>query len=526
MADGLSHNRKCALSTKTAQVSGAHTDFPVLFTEATLPAEMFDADGGSPAQNGGGDIRFTADAAGLNNIPAQVVSFVTDNNPANGKAEIWVRLPNVRDTQVDTIHVWYDTATTDSQPAVTAANGRNAVWSTAHNIYHLNETPAVGLDVFIDSKGTGADLEGVGLAAGDQIDGPFGKGVHFAGNDRAEQNLADTTLRDLPTTYDLTVAILVRRAANATGHHCLVAWNGPDDIVIMDRDWVGPVTGAPRVFWRNLGGSILDPGTPKTVNNTWHRVYFTTRASNDHELYLDGASIATSTATGSAGSFIEDGFWIGDFTSGQPANADIAFVHLFPARSDDWVATYDNAVSDPGAFITVGTPENVGGGGTVSADSGNHGHAAETGAIMPTVAGQTVSAVHAHPPDAASILAQAVVGAATGAHAQQGEAPATSGHVPVVATEASHGHHSDPAAVALAGQAGALEAAHVVISDVPILMPVAVVGPFDAPHAHLAAGAFATTASLATPSGRRLVVPARRATLNVADDGRNLRPTA
>lgn len=524
MADGLSHNRKCALSTKTTQVSGAHTDFPVLFTEDNLPAEMFDADGSFPAQNGGGDIRFTSDAAGSNLIPCQVISFVTDNDPVNGKAEIWVRLPNVRDTQVDTIYAWYNTSTTDSQPAVTAAHGRNAVWSAAEYIYHLNETPGVGAGVFIDSKGTGADLEGVGLAAGDQVDGPFGKGVHFAGGDRAIQDTADTGLRDLPLTYDMTVAVLLRRPANATGHHALVSWNGPDDIVILDRD---SVNAAPRVFWRDLGGSILNPGSPDTTNNTWHRLYFTTRASNDHELYLDGSSIATSTNTGSAGSFIEGGFWIGEFSSlDQPANADIAFVHLFAARSDDWVATYDNAVSDPDGFIAVGTPESVGGGDTVSANNGNHSHTADTGAIIPAVAAQTLSAVHAHPSDAASVIALAVVGAAEGAHPQQGETPATFGHVAAVATEANHGHHADAAAVGLAGQASPLEAAHLIISDAPVSMPFAVVGPFDAPHAHLAAGAFATTASLATPIGRRLVVPARRATLNVADDGRNLRPTA
>ena len=52
-------NRKCELVIQSSQVPASLTDFAVLLTEATLPSEMFDADGANPALNGGGDIKFS-----------------------------------------------------------------------------------------------------------------------------------------------------------------------------------------------------------------------------------------------------------------------------------------------------------------------------------------------------------------------------------------------------------------------------------------------------------------------------------
>lgn len=148
MADGLSHNRKAKLDTKPAQIAGAHMDFPVLFTAANLPSEMLDSDGSFPARDGGGDIRFTSDMDGNNDLPCEVVAFVTAPDPANGAAEIWVKVPNVRDTQVDTVYVWYNAPASASQPAVTATNGRNAVWSGVDYmaVFHLSQSSGDPVD--------------------------------------------------------------------------------------------------------------------------------------------------------------------------------------------------------------------------------------------------------------------------------------------------------------------------------------------------------------------------------------------
>lgn len=513
MADGLSHNRKCALSTKTAQVSGAHTDFPALFTVANLPAEMFDADGSFPAQNGGGDIRFTSDAAGNTDIPADIVSFVTDVNPANGSAEIWVRPPNVRDTQVDTIYVWYNTPSSDFQPAVTAANGRNAVWTEAQAAVLMEDATPV------DRSGNHTMSVSGTLTS---IDGPFGKANSFSGNDRVSNS--DAALEDVFADYDGTISIICRRTAYAADK-AVAAFEGVDDLVIYPMDTSGG--NGLRVFWRDVGFNIIDVNN-ESLANSWVWTDFTSRAANDHEAYTNGASVATSSASDPVGSTDFFNFYIGGFTAAdQDFDGDIAQVIVWKtARTDGWISTLYNNQSDPGAFITVGTPESVGGGATVSANKGDHSHAADSGPAIPAVAVQAASAVHAHPSEAAVGIAQASGVAADGLHPHDAAAPAAIAQVPAAATDATHGHFADATSIGQAGQVGPLEAVHLLVTEAPILAPFAVGGPFDAAHGHLAAAAFATTESVVTPSGRRLVVPARRDTLEVAAEDRGLSPTA
>ena len=124
--DGLAHARRCALTVGTV-TGGPHANMPLLLTEACLPSEMLDADGTFPAQSGGGDIRFSSDYAGTTALACEIVTFTTNNNPALATARIWVKVPSVATGTM--IYVWYNTPGTDTQPAVGAGNGRNAVWS-------------------------------------------------------------------------------------------------------------------------------------------------------------------------------------------------------------------------------------------------------------------------------------------------------------------------------------------------------------------------------------------------------------
>lgn len=128
--------RKCALTINSAQIvgSGTHNNFPVLLTQANLPSGMLDKDGAAPARMGGGDIRFTSDAAGTTKLPCHVVEFITANNPANARATIYVAL-NLPTGSSTTIYVWYRTATEIDQPKYNANpdadgfQGSDYVWA-------------------------------------------------------------------------------------------------------------------------------------------------------------------------------------------------------------------------------------------------------------------------------------------------------------------------------------------------------------------------------------------------------------
>ena len=114
--------RRCKLTIDHLEVSENQSNFPWLLHHDNLPSEMFDADGLHPALNGGGDVRFSSDRYGYNRLSIEVKTFITDNNPDNGVAEIWVKIPSVS-TSIDTdIWVWYNKSG-ESQPARDAASG-------------------------------------------------------------------------------------------------------------------------------------------------------------------------------------------------------------------------------------------------------------------------------------------------------------------------------------------------------------------------------------------------------------------
>lgn len=193
MAFPTGWNRRGPLVIQNGQVSGSgsHTDLPVLLTEDNFDSEIFDADGSNPAQNGGGDLRFSSDSAGATQLPIDVVSFVTDNDPANGTAEVWVKVASVSTSADTTIYVWYNTAGAESQPAVTDTYGRNAVWSDYDGVYHGND--------LVDSTGNGNTLTGVNSPISGDTNGKIGDA--FLLDDASEEYFSGgSSLADTPIT--------------------------------------------------------------------------------------------------------------------------------------------------------------------------------------------------------------------------------------------------------------------------------------------------------------------------------------
>lgn len=167
------------------KVSGTSnlTNYPLLLTESILLQAvdgMFDADGANPAINGGGDIRFSTDAAGTVQIACEVVTFVTDNTPSNGTAEIWVLVPTVTYSADTDIYIWWEKAA-ETQPAVGVAFGRNAVWANYDAVYHLEEAVNVTVGGYKDSTGS-FDADGISMTL-TEVAGAFGgNGQDFDGS--------------------------------------------------------------------------------------------------------------------------------------------------------------------------------------------------------------------------------------------------------------------------------------------------------------------------------------------------------
>jgi len=115
--------------TPSATLSG----FVALVSLDNVPVEAIDA-GSNSALNGGGDLRFSTDDAGVNQLPLEVVSFVTNATLGNRSCQLWIRFPTYASGTRE-VYMFYNKVG-EVQPAVTASFGRNAVWQDLELVIH------------------------------------------------------------------------------------------------------------------------------------------------------------------------------------------------------------------------------------------------------------------------------------------------------------------------------------------------------------------------------------------------------
>jgi len=141
-------------------ITGSHSDFVML-----LKYDDFNvSDALHFIDQGGGDLRFSSDESGNNQLPCEVVEF----DKVGNLIQVWVKIPNASTGQV--IYIWGDN-TGDSQPAVTDTYGRNAVWTSLVAHYSLNDNSGV------DSTGSNP----LSATATNTVSGAYGNAQQFSG---------------------------------------------------------------------------------------------------------------------------------------------------------------------------------------------------------------------------------------------------------------------------------------------------------------------------------------------------------
>lgn len=133
---------KVAVTVDHTKVTGTPTGMIWTLTKEQLPATFCDA-GATSAQEGGGDIRITTDAAGTTLLPREVNEFHPDATSGNRRCEIFVNLnghepSNAVDT---TYYVWCKGPTIMQQPYPAGPYGQEAVWSDMDykTVLHYNK---------------------------------------------------------------------------------------------------------------------------------------------------------------------------------------------------------------------------------------------------------------------------------------------------------------------------------------------------------------------------------------------------
>ena len=357
--------RKCKLTIQNGKIDDTLSNFPVLITETCLPQgnnEIFDADGAHPAQNGGGDIRFSASEDGTNQLDCEIVTFTTDNNPASGKAELWVKVPSIASGTDTSIWIWWKTAGADSQPAEDANFGKEQTWDDGGNNYfkmvqHLNEDPTPNGAQAIDSTQYDNDgTSGGTMAANDLVTGAFaggtqGKAWDFDGNnDHVEvDHSASLNIADGVAPFSVVVWLYGRDEGSK---NVIIEKNGSwqlrwaeDNITLHETsDWSSSA--------KTNNGVIPE--------NTWKHFALVYDGS-DCIFYVDGVDVTADSSIDPL-TTTNNALFIGaEGGSGHVFDGIMDEFRLSATnRTAAWInAEFENQ-NDPNAFIVEGTPEATG----------------------------------------------------------------------------------------------------------------------------------------------------------------------
>lgn len=320
-----------------AKVDADLTAYPVYVDLNDLPAGFHTHCNQTDAR----DIRVTL-ADGTTEVPREVVFYdaATDTGELHFKADVG------SDTDTD-FYIYYDNGAA-TEPDVTNAYGRNAVWSDYKAVYHMNEDPT---GTVIDSTGSRPFNANVGLDSADLTTGKIGKGINKDTTEswRNATGIAFSANSDVsfqcwlyPTNYPATNPGLWRDGDTSTGTNAFNIFNGS--------------SGRPWVRW--AATDILKPTSGYQVaTNAWTMVHYVVTSASKVKFYAAGSEQYTadhakatpaftvynlgwqySTAEGVLGVYDEVRFRASNLTA-------------------TWISTEYNNQSSPSTFYEVGLEE-------------------------------------------------------------------------------------------------------------------------------------------------------------------------
>ncbi|WP_422861150.1 DUF2341 domain-containing protein [Flagellimonas sp. W118] len=339
-------NRKQAITIQAVQVAGSTdlTNFPVLITLDHLNNEIVDG-GANSALNGGGDIRFSSDANGNNQLAIEVVEFVSSTTSADRRCQIWVKVPSLSTSADTTIYIWYNKSG-EAQPASNSTFGSESVWSGYSAVWHMETDPSGTIP---DVTGNGHGLNSTGfMDHWDVKSGVVGNAIEFDG-------INDQMLISGNLTYNtsFTFSVWFNWDQPAASH----TYSG---ILTNKSPWDGFWTtsdGGNRAIFYDGGQEFTAAGS--VVPNTTTRYDFVA-TNGDIEQFINTVSNVSNTQALDGGAFDHVG-----------SEGDAAY---FPgwidelrvdsvSRSTGWLTTEYNNQLNPSTFAFAGTPESVSGGG-------------------------------------------------------------------------------------------------------------------------------------------------------------------
>lgn len=363
MAFPTGWTRACKLTIESTITSATLTNFPLLLTAATIPAEPLSAVDGNRAQADGGDLRFCTSSDGTGQLACEVVSW----DQAGGTCQIWVLVPSVSHAADTEIWMFWKAGGSETQPGATESFGREAVWADYICVYHLEEDPSGSAPQFPDAGPNDYDLQSSGtMTSGDLVAAKIGNGIDFDGTDdrlshatlvAMVSGLSGLTIQAwvVPDAFTTEVVAGLGSLASIAEYGFMVRLDGDNDVVFAVSD------GSSQSSWTNtFASTVMSAGTAYLLHCTWN--------STQQEMFLNGANEGTDGTTVSSLNTASMFLRIG--AEGRLTNFFDGDIDEFRLRgsvlSDEWIAAEYNNQNAPGTYITEGTPEDAVFGDTLS----------------------------------------------------------------------------------------------------------------------------------------------------------------
>ncbi len=348
-------NRRCALVIDHTKLSADQSNFPVLLTEVNFPSEALDADGGNGADNGGGDLRFSSDSAGATQLACEVVSYVTNNNPALATAEVWVKVPSVSSSVDTTFYVWYNNAG-QVQPSASDTYGSQNVWDSNYKaVFHGNTANDATSNAFNLTAVNGATFSASGKV-GSAFDLESSSSQYFERTSPAVSANANA-------------AFTFECWANAESFPA----DGNGDHLMADGNTI-PGAAGKRILGFNgnnlrcfMRDDLLSSNNAQNASDsstaTWYHFACRVDANGKIDgLYINTSSVASATASSlgaaSLARFTIGAVWDTVIDAFFDGLIDEARVSLIERSTDYLTATYNNT-NAPSTFVIEGSPVSV-----------------------------------------------------------------------------------------------------------------------------------------------------------------------
>lgn len=374
------------------EVDASLSDFPMLISRALLDDEVVDPSGSNEAQSDGGDLRFFSDA-GTTQQPLEVVSFEHDSSTGADDAEVqlWGLVPSVSSVVGTTVYLGYGSGGGDSQPAASDTYGSQNVWDSGfEGVWHLDEDPSGSAPQILDSTANNNDGTSSGsMTSGDSVAGTVGNKLDFDGSDDLV-SIPDSASLDVSSAY--TIECIVTRGSGGGGVFGRRRASGDD------RCFWGDVSFATFTYSATTDGtlgtltSVSATGT-LSIGDTAHMA--ATLTGGTLTAYFNGVAGTPATSIGNmhvGASPMEIGYHEGAGFGNHHVDE---FRISSEARSAAWLAATHSTCFTPGTFAAAGTPEDAGGGDTITATAIASGEAFGTAALHQSIAPTAIASAEA-----------------------------------------------------------------------------------------------------------------------------------